>query len=64
MTGEGSLKLNIVYSAQVLCVLGRYAEVKVIDEIDEDAWIGLLLGVTVKGRGGVGPVRGCRILRV
>jgi hypothetical protein len=64
MTGEGSLKLNIVYSAQVLSVVGRYVEVKVIDEIDDDNWIGLLLGVTVKGRGGEGPLRGCRIVKV
>jgi|LakMenEpi03Aug12_release.lakeMendotaPanAssembly.Ray.scaffolds.fasta_scaffold448899_1 hypothetical protein len=63
MTGEGSLKLNIVYSAQVLCVVGRYAEVKVVDDLG-DMWIGMLLGVTVKGRGGDGDIRGCRIIKV
>jgi hypothetical protein len=64
MTGEGSLKLNVQYSAQVLAVVGRYVEVRVVDEIDEKTWIGLLLGVTVNGRGGEGPIRGCRITRV
>lgn len=64
MTGEGSLKLNVQYTAQVLCVVGRYVEVRVVDEIDEETWIGLLLGVTVKGRGGEGAIRGCRITRV
>lgn len=64
MTGEGSLKLNIVYAAQVLSVVGRYVEVRVVDDIDEENWIGVLLGVTVKGRGGEGPLRGCRVVRI
>lgn len=45
-------------------MVGRYVEVRVVDEIDEETWIGLLLGVTVKGRGGEGAIRGCRITRV
>lgn len=64
MTGEGSLKLNIVYSAQLLSVVGRYVEVRVVDEIDDENWIGVLLGVTVKGKGGEGAIRGCRITKV
>lgn len=64
MTSEGSLKLNIVYTAQVLGVVGRYVEVRVVDEIDDENWIGLLLGVTVKGKGGEGAVRGCRVVKV
>jgi len=51
MTGDGSLKLNIVYTAQVFAVVHRYIEVKVIDDY-KDAWIGMFLGVTVKGSGG------------
>ena len=34
MTGEGSLKLNVIYNAQFLPVVGRYVEVRVLDEID------------------------------
>jgi hypothetical protein len=64
MTGEGSLKLNVIYTAQILPVVGRYVEVRVLDEIDEDNWIGILLGVTVKGRGGAGAVRGCRVVKI
>ncbi len=63
MTGDGSLKLNIVYNAQVLCLLGRYIEVKVIDDY-QDAWIGQFLGITVKGKGGQGPIRGCRVTKM
>lgn len=48
----------------MLSVVGRYVEVRVVDEIDEENWIGVLLGVTVKGRGGEGPVRGCRVVKV
>jgi hypothetical protein len=39
MTSDGSLKLNILYSAQVLCLFGRYIEVKIIDDY-EIYWIG------------------------
>ena len=45
-------------------MVGRYVEVRVVDEIDEDNWIGVLLGVTVKGKGGEGTVRGCRVIKV
>jgi hypothetical protein len=62
MTGDGSLKLNVIYDAQVLCLIGRYLEVKVIDDY-EDWWIGDFLGLSVKGKGGVGSVRGCRAIR-
>lgn len=49
--------------AQVFCVIGRYIEVKVIDDY-EFAWIGIFLGFTVKGHGGQGSIRGCRVLKV
>ena len=62
MTSEGSLKLNIAYNAQILCLFGRYIEVKVIDDYDID-WIGDFMGITVKGRGGSGSIRGCRAVR-
>lgn len=39
MTGDGSLKMNILYNAQVLTILGRYIEVKVIDDY-ETGWVG------------------------
>jgi hypothetical protein len=63
MTPEGSLKLNIVYYAQVLCLGGRYIEVKVIDDYG-DAWIGTFFGINVKGNGGSGQVRGCKVLKI
>ncbi len=44
-------------------MVGRYAEVKVVDDLG-DMWIGMLLGVTVKGTGGEGDIRGCRITKV
>ena len=62
MTTDGSLKLNIRYEAQVLCLFGRYIEVKIIDDYDI-YWIGEFLGVTVRGKGGSGDLRGCRALR-
>jgi hypothetical protein len=34
MTGDGSLKLKVYYNAQVLNLLGKYIEVKVIDDYD------------------------------
>jgi len=51
MTGDGSLKLNILYSAQVLCLFGRYIEVKIIDVYDE-YWLGDFWGIPVRGKGG------------
>ena len=62
MTSDGSLKLKIIYSAQVLCLFGRYIEVKVNDDYDE-YWIGDFLGISVRGQGGSGTFRGCRALR-
>jgi hypothetical protein len=62
LTGDGSLKLNIVYTAQILCLFGKYIEVKVIDDYDE-FWIGQFLGISVKGKGGSGLVRGCRAIK-
>ena len=62
MTGEGSLKLNVMYSAQVLCLFGRYIEVKIVDDYDTN-WIGNFMGITVKGKGGQGSKRGCRAIR-
>ena len=32
MTSDGSLKLHILYNAEVLCLFGRYIEVKVTDD--------------------------------
>ena len=34
MTGDGSLKLKVFYNAQVLNLLGKYIEAKVIDDYD------------------------------
>jgi len=51
MTSDGSLKLNISYSAQVLCLFGRYIEVKIIDEYPV-YWTGEFLGIPVRGQGG------------
>lgn len=51
MTGDGSLKLNILYCAQVLCLFGRYIEVKIIDVYDE-YWLGGFWGIPVRGKGG------------
>lgn len=62
MTGEGSMKLNVYYNAQVLGLIGRYIEVKVIDDYDSQ-WVGEFFGISVKGSGGKGNVRGCRVLR-
>ena len=62
MTNEGSLKLNVMYSAQVLCIFGRYIEVKIVDDYETN-WIGNFMGITVKGKGGEGSKRGCRALR-
>lgn len=62
MTPDGSLKLNILYSAQVLPLTGRYIEVKITDDYD-NYWIGDFLGIPVRGSGGVGNSRGCRVVR-
>lgn len=48
MTGDGSLKLNVIYSAQILPVVGRYVKVRALDEINEDYWIEVLLGVKTR----------------
>jgi hypothetical protein len=61
MTADGSLKLNILYSAQVLTLMGRYIEVKITDDY-ESYWIGEFLGIPVRGSGGVGNCRGCRVI--
>ena len=60
---DGSLKLNVVYNAEVLGVVGRYIEVRVIDDYGEE-WVGVFLGMSVRGSGGDGQVRGCRVLRI
>jgi hypothetical protein len=38
-------------------------EVKCIDDYG-DIWVGSLFGVTVKGKGGDGVVRGCKVVGV
>ena len=63
MNEEGTLKINIKYNAQVLMLIGRYVEVKVIDDY-KDLWIGILFGITVKGTGGQGKIRGCKIVEI
>jgi hypothetical protein len=53
MNYEGTLKIDIKYNAQILLILNRYIEVRVIDSYEDiDMWIGTLLGITVKGKGG------------
>ena len=66
LNSQGSLKLNILYNAQVLAVVGRYVEVRVIDDYREEGgqWMGLLLGIPVKGTGGEGAVRGCVVVKI
>lgn len=51
----------ITYSAQILLLIGRYIEAKVIDDYG-DVWIGMALGVTVYGKGGSGSLRACKVL--
>ena len=51
------------YSAEVITLLNRYIEVKVIDDYD-DFWVGIVFGITVKGTGGTGNIRGCRVTRI
>jgi hypothetical protein len=46
----------------VLCLFGRYIEVKVIDEYPV-YWTGDFLGIPVRGQGGEGARRGCKAIR-
>lgn len=39
MNTDGALKVNVLYSAQILCLWGKYIEVKIIDDYD-DFWMG------------------------
>lgn len=51
LTPDGTLKLSLKYTAEVVQLLGKYIEVKVIDSYD-DVWIGSFFGINVRGRGG------------
>lgn len=44
-------------------MIGRYVEVRVIDEY-EHTWIGILFGINVRGTGGAGKIRGCRVKKI
>ena len=63
LSPEGSLKINVKYNAEVIALVNRYVEVMVIDDYD-DFWVGMLFGITVKGTGGKGNVRGCIVKRI
>ena len=60
---EGNLKVKVQYTAQILQLKGRYVEVKCIDDYG-DKWVGTLFGVTVKGVGGSGLIRGCKVVDI
>jgi hypothetical protein len=34
MTGSGSMKINVCYTAQVISLVGKYIEVRVIDDYE------------------------------
>jgi len=51
MTGTGSLKINVCYTAQVISLIGKYIEVRVIDDYEPE-WLGDFFGISVKGSGG------------
>jgi hypothetical protein len=52
--------MYLKYNAQVVTLVGRYIEVKVIDDYD-DFWVGMVFGLTVRGKGGEGHVRGGKV---
>jgi hypothetical protein len=50
MLGDTSkMKVEIVYDALWLNLTGKYAEVEVLDELEDDMWIGTLFGYNVQG---------------
>jgi len=46
----------------VLNLIGKYVEVRVIDDYETE-WLGEFFGIDVKGTGGSGKNRGCKVLR-
>ncbi len=48
------------YNAETIELVDKYIEVTVIDDYD-DFWVGTLFGITVRGTGGHGVVRGCKV---
>lgn len=61
INSEGDMMADVVYKAQQLTILNRYVEVEIIDEDDDDRWIGSLFGINVEGTGGSGNIRGCLV---
>lgn len=60
LSPEGSLKMHMKYNAEIIELIDKYIEVTVIDDYD-DFWVGTLFGITVRGIGGHGTVRGCKV---
>ena len=60
---EGTLKLCLKYYAESIELIDKYIQVTVIDDYDE-YWVGNLFGITVKGYGGHGTVRGCKVTAI
>lgn len=51
MTATGSIKINVCYNAQVISLIDKYIEVRVIDDYEPE-WLGDFFGIPVKGSGG------------
>ena len=63
LSPEGSLKMLMKYNAQTIDLIDKYIEVTVIDDY-KDFWVGTLFGFTVRGTGGYGTVRGCKVVGI
>ena len=55
--------MHLKYVAELITLVDRYVEVEVIDDYD-DVWVGMLFGKNVKGKGGQGPIRGCKVIKI
>lgn len=63
LSPEGTLKFCLKYNAECVDLIDRYIQVTVIDDYDQ-YWVGNLFGITVKGYGGQGQVRGCKVTAI
>lgn len=61
LTDTSAILLTVQYKSLQLNILNKYVEVDVIDDLDE-FWIGNLFGFHVRGTGGDGNIRACRVL--
>lgn len=55
--------MQVTYHAEVLFLVGRFCKVEVVDDY-ECFWIGKLFGFTVKGSGGKGKIRDCKVIEI